>query len=197
VPRVLRRAGPEFADVVDTKMSRSIARLATSQVASARRRPNDRSSGRIAVAVANVDAHVSAPAATVTETGTLVAIMARALPHRPGRRRAGNPGACGVVADGVVPGLFGYEAGQSAVGDIFGWFVEHCVPPAFHDRARERGVGVHEILEEDAALLRPGQSGLLALDWWNGNRSILVDADLSGVLVGLTLATTAPESTEP
>src|SRR5665811_2354149 len=103
------------------------------------------------------------------------------------------PGACGVVADGVIPGLFGYEAGQSAVGDIFAWFVDNCVPPIYHDRACERGLSVHEILEEDAAALRPGQSGLLALDWWNGNRSVLVDADLSGLLVGMTLATKAPE----
>jgi L-ribulokinase len=103
------------------------------------------------------------------------------------------PGACGVVQDGVIPGLFGYEAGQSAVGDIFGWFVEHCVPPVYHERARSRGVSVHQILEEDATALHPGQSGLLALDWWNGNRSVLVDADLSGLLIGMTLATTAPE----
>jgi len=103
------------------------------------------------------------------------------------------PGACGVVRDGVVPGYFGYEAGQSAVGDIFGWFVERCVPPAYHDRARERGVSVHDILEEDASALRPGESGLLALDWWNGNRSVLVDADLTGLMIGMTLATTAAE----
>jgi L-ribulokinase len=103
------------------------------------------------------------------------------------------PGACGVVRDGVVPGLYGYEAGQSAVGDIFAWFVEHCVPPVYFERAKTRGVSVHEILEEDASALRPGESGLLALDWWNGNRSVLVDADLTGLMVGMTLLTTAPE----
>ena len=186
---------PEFADVVDTKMSRSIARLGdVAGRLSPRAAEWTGLPAGIAVAVANVDAHVSAPAATVTETGTLVAIMGTSTCHIVLADDAPViPGACGVVADGVVPGLFGYEAGQSAVGDIFGWFVEHLVPPVYHDRARERGVGVHEILEEDAALLRPGQSGLLALDWWNGNRSILVDADLTGVLVGMTLATTAPE----
>jgi L-ribulokinase len=186
---------PEFADVVDTKMSRSIARLGdVAGRLSPRAAEWTGLPAGIAVAVANIDAHVSAPAATVTETGTLVAIMGTSTCHIVLADDAPViPGACGVVADGVVPGLFGYEAGQSAVGDIFGWFVEHLVPPVYHDRARERGVGVHEILEEDAALLRPGQSGLLALDWWNGNRSILVDADLSGVLVGMTLLTTAPE----
>ena len=186
---------PEFADVVDAKMSRSIARLG--EVAG---RLSERAAAwtglpaGIAVAVANVDAHVSAPAATVTEPGTLVAIMGTSTCHIVLADGAPViPGACGVVRDGVVPGLFGYEAGQSAVGDIFAWFVEQCVPPAYHDRARERGVSVHEILEEDAARLRPGQSGLLALDWWNGNRSVLVDADLSGMVLGMTLATTAPE----
>lgn len=146
------------------------------------------------MAVANVDAHVSAPASSVTKPGTLVAIMGTSTCHIILSDSAPViPGACGVVQDGVIPGFFGYEAGQSAVGDIFGWFVERCVPPIYQEQARERGVSVHEILEEAAAALRPGESGLLALDWWNGNRSVLVDPDLSGLMVGMTLATQAPE----
>jgi L-ribulokinase len=78
---------------------------------------------------------------------------------------------------------------DSAVGDIFAWFAEHAAPPEIHEAARRRGADAHEVLEEEAAKLRPGENGLLALDWWNGNRSILVDADLSGLLVGMTLAT--------
>jgi L-ribulokinase len=97
-----------------------------------------------------------------------------------GDRPAVVEGMCGMVEDGVVPGLFGFEAGQSAVGDIFAWFAETAMTP-------------HEILELEAAKLRPGQSGLLALDWWNGNRSVLVDADLRGLLVGMTLATKPAE----
>jgi L-ribulokinase len=194
-PAFFAALDPRFENVVDEKMSRSIVRLG--QVAG-------RLSGRaaawtglrpgIAVAVANVDAHVSAPAASVTKPGTLVAIMGTSTCHIILSDSAPViPGACGVVRDGVIPGFFGYEAGQSAVGDIFGWFVERCVPPIYHEQARERGVSVHEILEEAAAALRPGESGLLALDWWNGNRSVLVDADLSGLMVGMTLATQAPE----
>jgi L-ribulokinase len=186
---------PAFANVVDDKMSRKIVRLGeragrlSEEAAAWTGLP-----AGIAVAVANVDAHVSAPAAAVTGTGTLVAIMGTSTCHIVLADEAPIiPGACGVVADGVIPGLYGYEAGQSAVGDIFAWFVDNCVPPRYHERARERGVGLHEILAEDAAALAPGQSGLLALDWWNGNRSVLVDADLSGVLLGMTLATTAPE----
>jgi L-ribulokinase len=186
---------PRFAHVVDEKMSRRLEPLGgraggLSEQAAAW-------TGLIpgtAVAVANVDAHVSAPAVTVTEPGTLVAIMGTSICHIAlGAELAVVDGMCGVVEDGVVPGLFGYEAGQSAVGDIFAWFVETAVPPRYHELARERGLDVHELLEAEAAELEPGESGLLALDWWNGNRSILVDADLRGLLVGMTLATRPPE----
>jgi len=100
---------------------------------------------------------------------------------------------CGVAEDGVVPGLYGFEAGQSAVGDIFAWFAETSVPPGVHEEAGRNGVSVQDALEAEAARLRPGESGLLALDWWNGNRSVLVDADLRGLLVGMTLATKPAE----
>jgi L-ribulokinase len=144
----------------------------------------------IAVAVANVDAHVSAPAAGAVEPGSLVMVMGTSTCHvLVGDEQHEVEGMCGVVADGVVPGLYGYEAGQPAVGDLFAWFAETSVPPEVHDEAQARGVGVHVVLEEQAARLAPGESGVLALDWWNGNRSVLVDADLSGVLVGLTLRT--------
>ena len=98
------------------------------------------------------------------------------------------PGMCGVVADGIVPGLWGYEAGQSGVGDIFGWFVENCVPPAYAETAAGRA-SLHEHLTALAAAQPVGEHGLVALDWHSGNRSVLVDHDLSGVIVGQTLAT--------
>jgi L-ribulokinase len=121
------------------------------------------------------------PATTVTEPGTLVMIMGTSNGHLLlGDELVDLEGMCGVVEDGIVPGYFGYEAGQSALGDIYGWFA--------------RTVGAtHEELAAEAARLRPGESGLLALDWWNGNRSVLVDADLSGLLVGMTLATRPPD----
>ena len=93
-----------------------------------------------------------------------------------------------------MPGLFGYEAGQSGVGDIFAWFVENAVPPSITSGRGPRG-GRAPVLEREAAELRPGESGLLALDWWNGNRSVLVDVDLTGLLVGATLATRRRRST--
>ncbi len=148
----------------------------------------------IAVAVGNVDAHVALPAAGVTGTGRMVAIMGTSTCHilnGPSLERV--PGMCGVVDGGVVPGLYGYEAGQSGVGDIFGWFVNSGVPAEYTTRAVQQGVSVHAILEMEAAVQRPGEHGLLALDWHNGNRSVLVDTELSGLMIGMTLQTRAPE----
>ena len=176
-----------FEHVVDEKMSRRIVPIGSrAGVLGERAAAWTGLLPGTAVAVANVDAHVSAPAATVTEPGAMVIIMGTSNCHiLLGDREREVEGMCGVVEDGVVPGLFGFEAGQSAVGDIFAWFVENCVS--------SRGGDVHAELEHEAAKLRPGESGLLALDWWNGNRSVLVDADLRGLLVGMTLATTAAE----
>ena len=147
-----------------------------------------------AVAVANVDAHVSVPAATVTEPGRMVAIMGTSTCHMLlGNKERLVPGICGYVEDGIIPGLFGFEAGQSGVGDIFAWFVDNAVPPEYHLAAKKQKQDLHALLEKEAAKLKPGESGLLALDWWNGNRSVLVDVDLTGLLLGATLATKAPE----
>ncbi|MEU7530027.1 ribulokinase [Saccharothrix sp. NPDC042600] len=149
----------------------------------------------IAVAVGNVDAHVTAPAAKAVEPGVMVAIMGTSTCHvMNGVDLRDVPGMCGVVNGGIVPGLWGYEAGQSGVGDIFAWFVNHGVPPEYHERARERGIGVHELLTELAAGQEIGEHGLIALDWHSGNRSVLVDHELSGVVVGQTLATRAEDT---
>jgi len=87
----------------------------------------------------------------------------------------------------------GYEAGQSCVGDHFQWFVENGVPEAYGIEAQGRNMNIHELLEEKAATQKPGESGLLALDWWNGNRSVLVDVDLTGMMLGMTLLTQPEE----
>ncbi|MER6510506.1 ribulokinase [Nonomuraea sp. NPDC001636] len=132
----------------------------------------------IAVAVGNVDAHVTAAAADAVRPGQMVAIMGTSTCHiMPSDRLAEVPGMCGVVRDGIVPGLWGYEAGQSAVGDIFAWYVDTF------------GTEGHERLTELAERQAVGAHGLVALDWFGGNRSVLVDHDLSGVIVGQTLAT--------
>jgi L-ribulokinase len=148
----------------------------------------------IAVAVGNVDAHVTLPAAGSCAPGTMVAIMGTSTCHvMNGTELAEVPGMCGAVDGGIVAGLWGYEAGQSGVGDIFAWFTRNGVPGEFAEQARRRGVSLPQLLDETAAAQPPGASGLIALDWEGGNRSVLVDAGLSGAIVGLTLATTAPE----
>ena len=146
-----------------------------------------------AVCVGNVDAHVTAPAVKAVEPGRMVAIMGTSTCHvvsgPGGTEPADVAGMCGVVDGGIIAGLWGYEAGQSGVGDIFGWFVNRFVGPELHAQAIERGISIHELLTEQAEAQRPGEHGLVALDWESGNRSVLVDHALSGVILGLTLAT--------
>lgn len=186
---------PDLADVVETKMKSELAPLSgragdlTEEAAGwTGLRPG------IAVAVANVDAHVTVPAAQVVEPGRMVMIMGTSTCHMVLADTLHEvPGMCGVVDGGIIPGLYGYEAGQSGVGDIFAWFVDHALPPEYHAAAEKAGMDLHEYLEAEAAKQKPGEHGLIALDWWNGNRSVLVDVDLSGLLVGATLATRAPD----
>ncbi len=137
------------------------------------------------VAVAVIDAHAAVPALGVADVGRLVAIIGTSTCHMMlGDGRAVIPGISGVVRDGILPGFFGYEAGQVAVGDMFEWYVRTHAAQASGGEA-----AAFARLEAEAAALAPGESGLLALDWWNGCRTPLVDADLSGVLFGLTLGT--------
>ena len=148
----------------------------------------------IAVAVGNVDAHVTVPAAGPVAVGKMVAIMGTSTCHvMNGAELAEVPGMCGAVDGGIVAGLWGYELGQSGVGDIFAWFTRNGVPGEFAADARRRGVPLPALLDEKACEPPPGASGLVALDWEGGNRSVLVDGRLSGLIVGLTLASTAPE----
>ncbi len=186
---------PRLEHIVDEKMLRTISPLGaragglTAEAAAwTGLRPGT------AVAVANVDAHVAVPAATVTEAGRMVIIMGTSNCHMViGTQEKNVPGMCGVVQDGIIAGTPGFEAGQSCVGDHFAWFTENCVPAAYEQAAADRGVSIHQLLEEKASQLKPGESGLLALDWWNGNRSVLVDVDLTGLLVGATLLTKPEE----
>ncbi len=148
----------------------------------------------IAVAVGNVDAHVTPPAADAIAPGQMVAIMGTSTCHvMNGAQLAEVPGMCGVVDGGIVAGRWGYEAGQSGVGDIFAWFTEQAVPDSYAREARRRGISLFDLLSEDAARQPAGAHGLIALDWLNGNRSVLVDHHLSGAVLGLTLATRPPD----
>jgi L-ribulokinase len=148
----------------------------------------------IAVCAGNVDAHVTSAAAAATAPGEMVAIMGTSTCHVMSAAELREvPGMCGVVDGGIVPGLWGYEAGQSAVGDIFAWFAANQVPARHSIAAESSGITLHEHLTALAASIAPGSHGLVALDWHGGNRSILVDHELSAVIVGLTLASTPEE----
>ncbi|WOC31960.1 MULTISPECIES: ribulokinase [Caproicibacterium] len=147
-----------------------------------------------AVAVGNVDAHVCVPAVGIDGPAKMLAIMGTSTCHiMMGETEKQVPGMCGVVADGVMPGYYGYEAGQSCVGDHFAWFVDNCLPASYYDTAKAENKNIHKFLREKAEKQKPGESGLLALDWWNGNRSILVDVDLTGMMLGMTLQTKPEE----
>ncbi len=146
------------------------------------------------VAVGNVDAHVALPAVGIKKPGQMLMIIGTSTCDvMLGEEVKMVPGMCGVVEDGILPGFPGYEAGQSCVGDHFDWFVSNMVPPSYHEEAKERGLNIHQLLREKAEVQKPGESGLLALDWWNGNRSVLVDADLTGMILGMTLQTKPEE----
>ena len=191
----LAALNPQFARFAAEKLSPTLAQLgARAGSLSAQAAAWTGLAEGIAVAVGNVDAHVTAPAAGVTEPGRMVAIMGTSTCHvMVGEALAEVPGMCGVVNGGIVAGRWGYEAGQRGVGDIFAWFVESAVPPVYHEQAGALGIDVHEHLSALGAAQAVGEHGLIALDWWSGNRSVLVDHDLSGVLVGMTLATRAHE----
>ncbi|MBE6634206.1 MAG: ribulokinase [Ruminococcaceae bacterium] len=141
-----------------------------------------------------IDAHAAMPALKMTGDGDLMMIVGTSTCHILNSTvRKNVEGICGYVKDGVIPGFYTYEAGQAAVGDIFDWFVKNCVPARYEQEAAEKGINLHKLLREKAALLRPGESGLLALDWLNGNRSVLVNANLSGMMLGITLQTKPEE----
>ena len=148
----------------------------------------------IPVAVPIIDAHVFVPAAKIASVGKMLAIMGTSTCHMLlGKKEKQVVGMCGVVEDGILPGFFGYEAGQACVGDHFSWFIDNCVPESYKKDADRKGLNMHKYLREKAEVLKPGESGLIALDWWNGNRSCLVDVDLTGLMLGMTLLTKPEE----
>ncbi|KDN87511.1 ribulokinase [Kitasatospora cheerisanensis] len=183
---------PQFADFARTRLEHPLAPLGsragslTAEAAAWTGLPEG-----IAVAAGNVDAHVAAPAAQAVDHGRLLAIMGTSTCHVVnGPAPADVPGICGVVDGGIVDGAWGYEAGQSAVGDIFAWWLRQGLPAEYLAEAAAAGEDAHQLLTRKAAAQPVGAHGLVALDWMNGNRSTLVDHHLSGVIAGLTLTTT-------
>lgn len=191
----LRALNPNFSDFVSKKLEHQIGQLGakagtlTKEAAIWTGLPEG-----IAVAVGNVDAHVTSAAANAVNPGQMVAIMGTSTCHvMVSDKLAEVPGMCGVVEGGIVRGQLGYEAGQSGVGDIFGWFASSYIPEEYTNAAKKLNLDIHSYLSKLSEKDPVGAHGLVALDWQSGNRSTLVDHQLSGLILGLTLSTRPEE----
>ncbi len=186
---------PRLEHVIDEKFSRDILPLgARAGGITAKMATLTGLKEGTAVAVGVIDAHIFVPAVGISREGEMLAIMGTSTCHMMmGKVEKQVQGICGVVADGIMPGLYGYEAGQGCVGDHFQWFIDNCLPQSYYDEAAKKDINIHKLLRQKCEGQGPGKSGLIALDWWNGNRSVLADADLTGMLVGMTLQTKAED----
>ncbi len=191
----LSKLAPEFENIVGTKISTDVTKLS---------KPAGCITEKVAeitglkegtpVMPAFIDAHAALPALGIVSPGDLLMIIGTSTCHiLLGDKAIDIPGISGYVKDGIIDGLYAYEAGQSCVGDSFDWFVKNCVPNSYFKEAEKRGVDIHKYLRSKAELLPPGSNGLLALDWWNGNRTPYVDGDLTGMIVGLDIHTLPEE----
>lgn len=146
------------------------------------------------VAAGNADGHVIPPALKVTVPGKMALVLGTSSgQYLLSEEKVQVPGICGVVKDGVIPGMYCYEAGQACCGDHFAWFADNFTSAEYKKEAEERGLTQIKLLVEKMSKLKPGESGLIALDWWNGNRNVLIDYDLSGIIVGMNLNTKPEE----
>ncbi|MDR1506138.1 MAG: ribulokinase [Treponema sp.] len=189
--RLLRAFNPGLEHVVEEKMAAEIVPLG-SKIGEL----NEEWAGRLgllpgtAVGASIIDAHAGLPGCGITKPGQMMLIIGTSsvqavLSEKP----YSGKGVMGGVNGGIIDGYYALESGLAGVGDIFEWFVSNAVPERYGAMAKAEGKSLFRFLGEAAAKGRPGKSGLLALDWWNGNKTPFVDAGLSGVLVGCTMAT--------
>lgn len=142
------------------------------------------------VAMAHTDAHSGALGVGACDDGDYVFIIGTSsCGHLITKQTAFVPGVTGALSDGLLPGFTCYSAGQACVGDMLDWFITRAIPENYTAFAQKHGKNLHQTLEEMAAAQAPGECGLVALDWFNGNRSTLTNANLSGLLLGLTMET--------
>ena len=146
------------------------------------------------ICVAHADAGCALPGAGLVQPNEMLFVMGTSTCHMMmAETKEQIPGMFGVYYNGILPGYYAYEAGQGAVGDIFDWFCRRFVPQSYYEEADQRGIAIQKLLDEKAAKLKVGESGVIALDWMNGNRCILQNSELTGLFMGLTLSTTAEE----
>lgn len=190
-----KRLDCRLENIVDSKLSGNVIKL--SQTAGYITRDIAEKTGLKAgtpVAPAFIDAHAALPALGLTSSGEMLMIIGTSTCHiLLGDKPAVVPGSCGYVKDGIVDGLYAFEAGQACVGDSFDWFVKNCVPHSYYIEAEKLEINIHKLLRSKAEKLSPGSNGVLALDWFNGNRTPYVNGNLSGMIVGLTVNTRPEE----
>lgn len=190
----LKALNPDFENVVGTKISKDVIKL--SQIAGYTTKEIEEKTGikfGTPVAPAFIDAHAALPALGITHSGELLMIIGTSTCHiLLGNTATYIPGTSGYAKDGIIDNLYAFEAGQACVGDSFDWFIKNCVPASYIEDAKRQGVNIHKYLRKKAAKLSPGSNGVLALDWFNGNRTPYVNGNLSGLILGLNI-NTAPE----
>ncbi|MBQ7037082.1 MAG: ribulokinase [Clostridia bacterium] len=190
----LKALHPDFENIVGTKISEDVIKL--SQIAGYITKEAEEKTGLKAgtpVHPAFIDAHAALPALGITHSGELLMIIGTSTCHiLLGDKKSYIPGISGFVKDGIAENLYAFEAGQACVGDSFDWFIKNCVPASYTEKAGAEGINIHKYLRKKAALLPPGSNGILALDWFNGNRTPYVSGTLSGLILGLNI-TTSPE----
>ncbi len=186
---------PRLENIVDEKMSRNIYPLGT--LAGYITESSSKWTGLkvgTPVAVGVGDAHSAVPGAGITDPDVMLMVIGTSgCDMMCTEKDVKVPGMCGICEDGILPGYFGYEAGQSCMGDHFQWFMDNLLSAELLQEAKDAGKNKYAYLEQLASEIKPGASGLLALDWWNGNRSVLVDVDLTGLIMGMTLNTKPEE----
>lgn len=191
----LKAIDPRLEDVVDTKLSGEILTVGDPAGYLSKEMADKMGlTTNVIVAAGHGDSAVAGCGAGVTENGSMTIVMGTSTCHQMMYKEYHSfDGLCSIAADGMVPGLYGYESGQPATGDLFQWFADTGVPERYYREAEEKKQSILQYLGELADKIEPGTTGLVALDWFNGNRSILSNYNLSGLIVGLTLQTRTEE----
>lgn len=186
---------PEWKTMMGTKVSREVTPIHTvAGTLSAKGAELTGLPEGIPVSVPILDAHASMPAMGITDDRTMMLILGTSgVEVVNSKKKMHIRGICGHVYGSAIPDLYTYEAGQACCGDHFDWFVKNGVPAEYEQAAKAEGVTIHRYLRQKAQALKAGESGLLALDWFNGNRSVLSDASLTGLILGMTLRTRPEE----
>lgn len=146
------------------------------------------------VSVGHGDSEVAACGTSTVDSGTMIIVMGTSTCQQMIHNTIRDiDGISSVIMDGMIPGFYAYQSGQPAVGDIFEWYADNLAPAEYTTQAKEDNLSILAYMDKKASELQPGESGLVALDWLNGNRSVLMNYDLTGIIMGLKLQTKPEE----